>query len=122
MALCVGGPATSLFPRVQHDQLTAKAFKSSQQKGTGTIKLSPAQAKFLADRPEDCVSEHLMEEFFGYEPEEGYTAEQHQQCAAAISKVYAYFGETCAGSLVSGGVIQDTVSATSPADPSAGSL
>ena len=61
-----------------------------------TLKLSPAQAKFLADRPEDCVSEHLMEEFFGYEPQEGYSAEQHQQCAAAISKVYAYFGETYA--------------------------
>ena len=82
-----------------------EAFKPSQQKGT--LKLSPAQAKFLADRPEDCVSEHLMEEFFGYEPQEGYSAEQHQQCAAAISKVYAYFGETYAGSLVSGGVIQD---------------
>ena len=72
-----------------------------------TLKLSPAQAKFLADRPEDCVSEHLMEEFFGYEPQEGYTSEQHQQCAAAISKVYAYFGETYAGSLVSGGMIQN---------------
>ena len=62
-----------------------------------------------------------MEEFFDYEPEEGYTAEQHQQCAAAISKVYAYFGETCAGSLVSGGVIQTTVSATSPGQSCAGS-
>ena len=72
-----------------------------------TLKLSPAQAKFLADRPEDCVVEHLMEEFFGYEPQEGYADEQHQQCAAAISKVYAYFGETYAGSVVSGGVIQN---------------
>ena len=50
----------------------------------GTIKLSPAQAKFLADRPEDCVSEHLMEEFFGYEPEEGYTA----RTAPAMRRCY----------------------------------
>jgi len=56
-----------------------------------TLNLSSAQTRFLADRPEDCVSEHLMEHFFGYEPEEGYTDEQHQQCAAAINKVYSYF-------------------------------